>query len=151
MAQSSDQDSHVQQAATEALQALPHKTILDARPSQVRAVVESIRKEQQQAEAEVVVNAMRLFAQRREQVIRTAMLATALLVVAGLLAVVNGPPIRAISGLTGIVACVILLESARKIWRCPVCDSQLATRSTRIDPFFCPEPLACPHCATRLR
>jgi len=151
MAQSADQDIHVQQAATEALQASPHKAILDGNPARIREVVESIRKEQQLAQAEVVLDAMRQFAKRREHVLKISLGAVALLVVAVLLAFINDSTIRAVSGLTYIVTFIASVELARKVWRCPVCDSPLATRSTQIDPFFCPEPLACPHCATRLR
>jgi hypothetical protein len=35
-------------------------------------------------------------------------------------------------------------------WRCPACNKSLAGPRARIDSFFTPEPLNCPHCGTRL-
>jgi DNA-directed RNA polymerase subunit RPC12/RpoP len=45
---------------------------------------------------------------------------------------------------------IVALVFTQVNWRCPACSKSLASARARIDSFFTPEPLNCPHCGTKL-
>jgi hypothetical protein len=48
----------------------------------------------------------------------------------------------------GVLLAIVVFTQVN--WRCPVCNKSLAGPRARIDSFFTPEPLNCPHCGTKL-
>lgn len=149
--QAADSAPVVRQAAAQALKAGAHQTLLARHAAGVDAIAARLRpalEQRQQAAAESILQD---FARRRQrELISTA--AFALIVMVWLASMLLQMAALVQLGyvlVTGMLAITFIFS--RFNWRCPACNVSLSGRNTNVGAVFCPSPLPCPHCGTRLR
>ena len=149
--QAEDSAPVVRQAASLALSAAPHQAVLAHSAAQVDTAVAQARPALRGKQNEIATRVKTEFARRRRREL-TSTLIFALVIVAWLASLfLRFSALVQIGYVLVMGMLAITFVFTRLNWKCPACEGNLSGRSANVSAVFCPSPLACPHCGTRLR